>query len=516
MNNKRGEILLINPPILRIDGTWLPPLALGYIAAGLENANYKVEIIDCNTKHQHDEEWLYKNLIKFKPNIIGITTYTFGFEHVISICKRIKDKFPAVFIVLGGYHAPPLRYALMKEYSQFDAIIDGPGEEVFLELADRIIDNKSINGIPGLTYRNMYGVIREDLPAKQLESLDKYPFPARHLMPPLTEYPGSYIIDNDSNRLLSAHIITSRGCNKSCIFCAIEKCVQFRDPDKVVNEIEMLINKYNIKSLKFTDPNFLINIDHKKTILNKMHDKGYYLPFQCACRADDIANNEEIVKWLKEEGCCIIEMGAENADNNRLKKLSKGITSNDVKNSIRLLKENGIGYYLGYIMFHPDSTIEEIKLNTDFLRSNNMYNYISSNLVFTKLEVFPNTPCERILRESGLLIEEAIGIYKYNFADKTVEYLWNSLQHFNKNIMPDIENLRKEIQNIMIAINNKESILALQLFSLTYDLENIIFTFIDEVIYFYKKLGKNELLNKAKNRVIQLKLKYYTLLFNIT
>ena len=94
------RILLIKPPQNPnlISVSLYEPLELEYLAASVKN--HDVRILDMRINQSLDQE-----LMKFKPELVGITAYTCDFNIVKQTLQRIKEFDNSIRIVAGGHHA---------------------------------------------------------------------------------------------------------------------------------------------------------------------------------------------------------------------------------------------------------------------------------------------------------------------------------------------------------------------------------------------------------------------------
>ena len=85
--------------------------------------------------------------------------------------------------------------------------------------------------------------------------------------------------------------------------------------------------------------------------------------------------NEEIISLAKKSGCFHIEMGVESGNPEILKNIKKGITVEQVRKAVEIIKKQDIYLVTYYILGHPGETRETIEdtidlaaeLNTDHI-----------------------------------------------------------------------------------------------------------------------------------------------------
>jgi anaerobic magnesium-protoporphyrin IX monomethyl ester cyclase len=195
----------------------VPPLGLAYLAAVLEKEGLDVRIADGSRGLSMAK--VLAELKAFDPNIVGISCTTPTFLDAIELAEAVRGTFLKAIIVLGGAHVTAIPQEAMLE-EVFDVGVISEGEMTFLELVEEIEDKGSLEAVDlgqinGLAYREGGRVVLTP-PRDRIKDLDSLPHPARHLLPPLSEYrptPASY------RKLPAAVMMTSRGCPYGCTFC---------------------------------------------------------------------------------------------------------------------------------------------------------------------------------------------------------------------------------------------------------------------------------------------------------
>ncbi|MCX9073376.1 MAG: cobalamin-dependent protein [Candidatus Methanoperedens sp.] len=207
------EVLLIQPPSptpnkLHVKESLLsaPPIALGYLASIMIGEGYSVEIVDMEILEM-GAAGIRSRLEEEKPGLVGISTTTLTYRNALRIAAIVKEVNPMTVTLLGGPHATFAADDALS-HPQVDFVIRGEGELVLLELARCVLEEKGDpSNIRGLSMRKPDGKVVHNPRRPFLHDLDTLPFPAWHLLPlHLYSAPGL--------------IITGRGCEGSCIFCA--------------------------------------------------------------------------------------------------------------------------------------------------------------------------------------------------------------------------------------------------------------------------------------------------------
>ena len=140
------RVILINPPIDCVleNGNASPvtsylfynsaPLGLLYIASVLEGAGHEVAAID-GAAEQLNVDGVVERVRLFKPDVIGIGSFTVSFETTRRLAAELKAKLPDVPIVLGSYHVTLVPDEAMEDRN-FDIGVLGEGEHTMLEVVN--------------------------------------------------------------------------------------------------------------------------------------------------------------------------------------------------------------------------------------------------------------------------------------------------------------------------------------------------------------------------------------------
>ncbi|MHA1625352.1 MAG: B12-binding domain-containing radical SAM protein [Promethearchaeota archaeon] len=279
-------------------------------------------------------------------DLVGISTMTASFPNAILFAK-IAKKYGA-YVVVGGYHPSALPEA-MFDVLEIDAVVRGEGEMTFKEL----VLNGPSTLINGLSFRDENENIYHNQNRERIMDLDILPFPDRSLRP--------------ENPIFNKHevVVTSRGCNGVCTFCANDSVHgrwRGRSPENVVAELKMLRKEHpDLSTIHIWDANFMQDSERVSKIIDLIEEYNIYFNYFCEMRVDHITKSPDLIKRLAEIGMEWIAIGIESPNQDRLKKLKKGITTYAVEKAIEILKQNKIKV-VGYLMIgDPEETMEQVK-----------------------------------------------------------------------------------------------------------------------------------------------------------
>ena len=190
-NNKR--IMLIEPPFYRLyhDQYCLVkyPLALGYLSGAIiKNSNWSVQTYNADfnvRKKAFNPENEYvsgegfkrylsslkdyslpiwkevKNLIKdYNPSVVGISAKTQNFVSACIVAKIAKEINPEIKIIVGGVH-PTMNGSKVLDHEDIDFLSIGEGEKTIVELLHALENDRELNTVKGIVFRDNGKIIRD-------------------------------------------------------------------------------------------------------------------------------------------------------------------------------------------------------------------------------------------------------------------------------------------------------------------------------------------------------------------
>lgn len=393
------RIILINPPKdLMAYGGFLdfasisPPIGLAYVAASLEKAGHQVTFIDSDpmglTFHQ-----VVNTAVSEKPDVIGLTGMTAMMDIVFDLAKAIKRKDKKIITVLGGVHASALPRQTMEEEPFIDILVKGEGEKTVVELMEALDSEqyvKNLKKVKGISYREK-GEIIENPARDPIENLDDLPIPAFHLLP-MNKYRsyGWYAWVNGVRQPYGS-IHTSRGCPYKCTFCdaniILGRKYRCRSIDNVMEEIDLLINKYGVRTLRFEDETLTVKKKRAKALCEALIKKNYPCEYAGAGRVNEI--DEETLRLMKQANFILVNYGVESGNNKVLKSINKNFTKEKVKEVFEMTERIGLFSMASFIIGLPEDTLETCEDTINFACELNAdYTGVACVIPFPGTEVY--------------------------------------------------------------------------------------------------------------------------------
>ena len=401
------RVLLLNPPLTREErygrfaegGSTSPPNGLLYIAAVLKRHGCQVRLIDGIQQFVTARD-IMAEIESFRPEMVGLSVATIAFYRAASVARIIKERYPDITVVVGG----PDVSARLSDYQgnmdqyPFDVAVYGEGEDTVVELVDGLEAGRDLREIKGLvTLENGKGLITP--PRPYIKDLDGLPLPARHLLSDNTVYRPNLLT---YKRRPWTTMITSRGCPNQCTFCdrsVFGTRYRFRSARNVFDEIRLLSDKYGIREVSFMDDTFTIHRSRVEELCDLMIASGLDVAWMCFARANNLT--QELLARMRRAGCWMISLGIETGHQPILDLIQKGITLEQVEQTVAWANEAGIAVRGLFMLGLPTETKQSITKTIDFARRLNLY---TADFCITYL--LPNTELTNTAEKYGLVGKE--------------------------------------------------------------------------------------------------------------
>jgi anaerobic magnesium-protoporphyrin IX monomethyl ester cyclase len=319
----KRKVVLFYPPY---DGPPLSaPLCLLALASPLLQAGFEVKLIDDITSPDFESEILRETSDALCLGISVLTGPTIG--SAIRIAKAVKKARPSLPIIFGGWH-PTLATEQTLQPDFVDAVVRGPGELTFLEVAQRLADGHELDGVRGLSFKdktskNKAGKDKASIhhePERRVANINDLPAPAFHLAN-FDAYAAAV-----GFRQLS--YTTSVGCPYACNYCTdmvfYNRRFNAYRADRVVSELADLVSRYAIQEVALFDSNFLVDIKRALAIARGIVDSGVKFRWDFQASTDFLWRmSDDDVRLLGQSGVSHMGFGTESASQPVLKLMNK-------------------------------------------------------------------------------------------------------------------------------------------------------------------------------------------------
>lgn len=348
------------------------------------------------------------------------------FDHIYKMIKTLNHK-PMIFV--GNVVATYGYEYLLKIYKDIFCMI-GEGEEVYVQIIkDLFQKNLKIEKINNLAFWNGGKII---ITKRKSADLKNYIKPLRVF--------NDFLIKNKG----IARIEGSRGCSwGKCNFCCVEykyNSTFWREIaiKQIIEQIQELAYA-GIKSIYFTDEDFIGNnvlrlekmieeIEREKNNNKILKDVNFFI----SVKPIDILD-EKIFKLLQrfsDIGLREIFIGIESGSTEQLKRYNKCATKNINEKVMKKVKKIKTDIDLGYILFDPEMTVEELEENIKFIEDFEIYNW-GSNFI-KRLRIQTDTEFEKkFCAEKELEFDLNNLEYKYVFKDSKIQKIYELYKNIN-------------------------------------------------------------------------------------
>eukprot|EP00873_Tetraselmis_striata_P003829 jgi/Tetstr1/424093/TSEL_014704.t1 len=310
--------------------------------------------------HDLSEGDLRVRLAELQPDVVGTTAITPSIYVAEQTLQVAKEVVPNALRVLGGVHATFMYKQVLSECDSVDVIVRGEGEEIIVELMEAVRDGRwpaDRNRIKGLAFKDGE-TIKATQAASTVKNLDA-------ITPDwsLLEW-ENYIYVPLGRRVAIPNL--ARGCPFTCSFCSQWKFwrdYRVRDPLKVVDEIEQLVNEHDVGFFILADEEPTINrrkfIQFCEELIRR--DLPRRVQWGINTRVTDIMRDKELLPLYRRAGLVHVSLGTEAAAQLKLDQFNKETKVEENKEAIRLLREADIFVEAQFIVGLDNETPETLE-----------------------------------------------------------------------------------------------------------------------------------------------------------
>ena len=368
----------------------------------VENENLGEVAYEDFVFYKKDEEQYRDFLKNDNSDVYCIWTVNLSIESDLKAIAILQEIRPEAKVILMG---PGPSYFIEKcLVNDRIVIVRGEPEATLVELLHAIDEGKTFEGILGISWLRDGKVVNNGF-RPLIVDLDKLPFPARHFIAD-RRYHNPKI-----KRKGYTTAFTSRNCPFHCIYCVpssltfareIENkrftgrkpTISYRTAESVDREMALL-SEQGYKAVGFMDDNFIWNEERTRQMCAIM--KKYGMQWGCQARVDAIT--EPIAEMLGESGCCYVDLGVESFNDEILRYVRKGITTEQIYEAIGLLKKYKVPVKLNVLIgSSPLETKETLRHTLKEAKKLKV-----DQVMFNIVSPFPGTEFYKLCKENNWL-----------------------------------------------------------------------------------------------------------------
>ena len=289
---------------------------------GLEVAERVLPVL-VRARSERDEFILhcFRDIIRMRPQIIGFSTSFQQTNASLLLAALIKVHCPDTLIVFGGANCEgDMGKTLLSSYRCIDYVFSGSAEDTFPQFAREVIRRGNIN------FRTRYFV------GRGLKCLDDLPYPN------FDNYFAQLRTLKLEGRVIPGLLIeASRGCNwgmrSHCRFCGMNGLTmeyRHKSPERLLNEIHFLTERYNVHRIEFVDNNLFPG--YATSVFGELSKES--ISYEVFSEVIPHINLDSL-RLLRQGGLCWVQAGVETLHEELIHRMGK---SGSVIKRIEFLK----------------------------------------------------------------------------------------------------------------------------------------------------------------------------------
>ena len=390
---ERLDLLLVNPggrrQIYQALGENLaaiePPVWAALMASYAKERGCSVEILDANALDLAPEATAAA-VCERNPRLVAVVVYghnpsasTQVMPSAGAICSAIKMRDPKQTVLLVGGHVAAVPERSLREEAA-DVVAGGEGLHALVGLIETLRSgSREFRRVPGLWYRDG-DAIRTTAPPPLLEDLDRVmPGMAWDLLPMERYRAHNWHCYGELERRPYAALYTTLGCPYHCSFCCIQapfkdgeraaglkeaiNSYRYWSPQAVLRQIEVLVERFGVRNIKFADEMFVLNNRHVGSICEGIIERGYDLNIWAYARVDTVKDG--MIDKLRRAGFRWLAFGIEAADESVRRDVQKGYRRDDIRRTLARVREAGICVAANFIFGLPEDDHRTMQATLD-------------------------------------------------------------------------------------------------------------------------------------------------------
>lgn len=355
------RVLLIQPPLKKIDKLPYAPLSLMSIGTEIEAVGNEVQILDLDLESHLRQELfdrrsvnvVERTIVDFQPDVVGMSAICSSFPIATYLAQHIKNSWPNMPIVVGGPHISLIAEEVLTSHHGIDIAVVGEGEFTCRELFAP--EGLRVEGVMGILYRNDSGEIVDNGRRDLAEHLDDF-LPLNYDLVNMAAY-------TDRGVSLRSHYYheVGRGCPFACRFCSTSlmwgRKYRAKSPERLVCELKYLRDNYGIESVDLLHDHLTSDPKYVRALCEVLRCENLGVRWSCSARADCI--DSELLHLMQQAGCYNLNIGIETGSTRMQKAVNKGLNIEKAIGVAQQCAKDGIRVSSSYIVGFPNELPED-------------------------------------------------------------------------------------------------------------------------------------------------------------
>ncbi|MCI0415657.1 B12-binding domain-containing radical SAM protein [bacterium] len=423
MKKSHIDLLLVNAPgkkrvyqsLANDLAAYEPPIWAGLIGNSARKHGYGVGILDAEAELLTYEETVSR-ILEANPVLTVFVVYgqqpsasTQCMPAAGDVARMIKEANPALKIMFIGTHPSALPEKTLREEAT-DFVCQGEGPYTILGVLEALKSGSDqFRSIGGLWYMEN-GTVASSPVFNNIKNLEEeLPGMAWDLLP-MKNYKAHnwHCWDHIHDRQPYASLYASFGCPYKCSFCCINapfggSGIRYFSPQSVIKEIDILVNDYGVKNIKFADEMFVLKPAQVLGICDLIIERSYKLNIWAYARVDTI--RDPFLEKLKKAGFNWLGIGIESGSKYVRDGVEKGrFGDEDIAKIVAKTRAHGIYVGANYIFGLPDDTFESMQATLDLALQLN-----TEWANFYSAMAYPGSPLHKMAVDQKLPLPENEG-----------------------------------------------------------------------------------------------------------
>jgi len=329
-------------------------IGIAYVSASLKQAGFNV--FTANLDYIKGEtRSILKDLLHTKNiDVLCVGGLSRDCGKIKALIDESRKINPQILTVVGGGIISGDPEPAMRVLDAEIGVI-GEGEITMCQLAEALDKGLSYNDIAGLIFKDNDGNLIITNTRTETTDLDNIPFP---------DFDGFDYAQYVNNTHI-ATITCSRSCTHACTFCfrPIGRKYRQRSIENIMLEVDYQISRYHPQTIILSDN--LFSHSKKRVLEFCEHIKKRKTPWVCSLHVADV-KDAEMIRHMKDAGCCSINVGLESADDSVLKSMRKGSTVKQIEQTLDYIWNENIHLMANFIFGDVSETKESVTKSINF------------------------------------------------------------------------------------------------------------------------------------------------------
>jgi anaerobic magnesium-protoporphyrin IX monomethyl ester cyclase len=369
------------------------PVFMPYLAAAINRQGWRLNVVDGQALRL-DLDGTLQAVAAARPDFIVALVSLPSMYGDLELLGCIKQRMPdAVLVVLGTTARVLTAEILNRQVADFLIDAEYP---FFAEPITRLVHAWQTGHLPADK------IIASDArgPTRDGQGLDDLDLEVYHKFP-MHRY--RYCFQGTRGELVNYFpILSSRGCPFPCTYCpyplGFGKAIVYKSPDKLVDEMEFLLDTFGIRAFLFRDQIFTADWERVERICDLILDRGLDVQWLFETRVDRVS--KDLLTKVRRAGCNRIHYGIETGDEGLLRGMGKpGVDKQEAIEAFHHTAALGIRTVAHVIAGLPGETRRTLDHTYEFLGELD-----PDNASWNFATPYPGTQLFEEARQKGLLL----------------------------------------------------------------------------------------------------------------